>query len=504
MHRRKFLRLAGAATTAGLTLPSWAGDGVGASDSWMDGFTKAQTASPWTLAYRTAKDGMSGDAVQVRGRFPAAVHGVLYRNGPAIHDMGGERYHHWFDGDGMIQRYAIGASSVTHRGQVVRTSKYAAEAAAGKRLFEGFGSKWSGLRPVTGPDSFNAANTSVLPLGGDLLALWEGGSAYALDPVTLQTRGPKAWSAELRGVPFSAHPRVDTDGTVWNFGVSAVADVLVLYEIGADGQLRRAKAVPTPNTSYVHDFAITERHLVFLFPPLVLDRDRMQQGHSFVDSHAWRPELGMRVLLVNKDDWDQRTWMDLPAGFLFHLGNAWEDAQGIIRVDYVHAATPDVLFGTDRELMRGHLVKRPSYHIATARLDPARRSASQELLAVQAEFPRIDARLTGRRHRHLLHATQTTESHPGFCAIARTSVETGVSETFSYGESYMVEEHLFVPDTGSAPGGPGWVMGTALDLKQGRTVVSCFNAERVGDGPVAQAVLPYALPLGLHAAFLKA
>lgn len=502
MQRRHVLRLAGAyAAGSAATLPSFA---QAATDPWMASFTQAEATLPWTLGYRTPTGDYGGSPAQVRGRFPAAVQGVLFRNGPAIHDMGGQRYQHWFDGDGMVQRYAITATGVTHSGKVVRTPKFVAEQAAGKRLLEAFGTKWPGLRQVTGPDAFNAANTSVLAVNGELLALWEGGSAYAVDPVTLETRGAKVWSQETRGVPFSAHPRVDADGTVWNFGVSALSDMLVLYEIGPDAKLRRAQPVRTPHTAYVHDFAITERHLVFLLPPLVLERGRMHEGHSFVDSHVWRPELGMRVLVVEKADFSRQQWLELPAGFMFHLGNAWEDAQGIIRVDYVHAAAPDVLYGTDRALMRGQMSQRPEYHIAVARLDPARGKATQELLARQAEFPRIDPRLTGRRHSHLLHASQSQPHHPGFSAVARTAVDTGHTDLYSYGADHMVEEHLFIPEPGTAPGAAGWVLGTALDLKQRCTVLACFRSDRLADGPVALAKLPYALPLGLHATFVRA
>lgn len=497
MDRRHFLQFAGAAAALSPMARALA-DG---QDPWMAEF--ARSDAPWTLAYRSPQDDLSGHAA-VRGRFPAAVHGVLFRNGPAIHDLGGQRYQHWFDGDGMVQRYAIGAGSVTHTGKVVRTEKYTAESAAGRRLVEGFGSKWEGMRPVTRPDAFNVANTSVLPLAGELLALWEGGSPYALDPETLRTLGPKAFSPDLRGVPFSAHPHVDADGTLWNFGVSALSDKLVIYEIGADGRLRRSQVLDTPHTSYMHDFAVTDKHLVFLMPPVVLDRARMRSGLSFLDSHLWRPEVGMKVLVVDKSDFSRRTWLELPAGFTFHIGNAWEDAQGVIRVDYVHADTPDAMFATDRELMRGRLAARPAYHIATARLDPAKGTATQELLAIQAEFPQIDRRLTGRRHRHLLHATQTSATHPGFSAIARTDVESGKTVSYSYGEDHIVEEHLFVPEPGSAPGGAGWVIGSALDLTKKRTVLACFNAKKLADGPVAVAALPYALPAGLHAAFVKA
>jgi all-trans-8'-apo-beta-carotenal 15,15'-oxygenase len=92
------------------------------------------------------------------------------------------------------------------------------------------------------------------------------------------------------------------------------------------------------------------------------------------------------------------------------------------------------------------------------------------------------------------------DGRPGFAAVARTDVETGRSQRFVYGTQAMVEEHVFVPDGRR----PGWILGTVLDLALGKTVLSCFAADQLGAGPVAQAILPRALPLGLHGAFVPA
>ncbi len=58
---------------------------------------------------------------------------------------------------------------------------------------------------------------------------------------------------------------------------------MALYEIGADGALRRVAAVQVPDVGMVHDFAVTERHLVFLMPPLVYDGKRKEAGATFLD-----------------------------------------------------------------------------------------------------------------------------------------------------------------------------------------------------------------------------
>ena len=50
----------------------------------------------------------------------------------------------------------------------------------------------------------------------------------------------------------------------------------------------------------------------------------------------------------------------------------------------------------------------------------------------------------------------------------------------------------------------GWVLGTALDLARGTTQLAAFDAARLGEGPLAVARLPYALPLGFHGIFVPA
>merc|ERR1711939_730150 len=56
----------------------------------------------------------------------------------------------------------------------------------------------------------NIANTGVVRLGDDLLALWEAAEPHALDPDSLDTRGLSRLDGVLKpGDAFSAHPRFD-------------------------------------------------------------------------------------------------------------------------------------------------------------------------------------------------------------------------------------------------------------------------------------------------------
>lgn len=499
--RRELLQRLAAAGGGPFLAAPLVGQASDSSANWQVEFEVSQ--APWKSAFATAAADFPLTAASVRGRFPNALAGTLYRIGPAGHDLGGERYQHWFDGDGMAHRFVIEGATVHHQGRYVATAKRLAEVQAGRRLTEGFGTVFKGREPPISPDSMNAANTSVLPVGGDVLALWEGGSATRLDPRTLETRGLKTWRADLAGVPFSAHPKVGPDGTIWNFGVDAHHGMLLLYEIGPHGGLRRAEAFALSDLPMVHDFAVTSGHLVFLLPPLVYDVQRRSAGASVLDSHVWRAELGMRALVVDKQDWKRQQVFHLPAGFLFHLGNAWEDSTAsgtVIHLDYARAADPSSVLMETREVMRARLAGRAGPVLTVASLDLRTGKATQTEWGVEAEFPRIDPRRVGLRHRQVIHATKTNGGLPLWSAIALTNVETGVSQRYSYSPHAIVEEHVWVPDAAS----PGWVLGTVLDYVQKKTLLSCFAADALADGPVAQATLPYALPLGLHGIFVAA
>ena len=114
----------------------------------------------------------------------------------------------------------------------MRTEKFVAESAANEFLLPAFGSRIKAKRAVKNSDSVNTANTNVVLLGDKLLAMWEGGSAYELDPNTLATRGPVAWKPELKAMPFSAHPKVEADGTFWNFGRVMMSKTILYHFVG--------------------------------------------------------------------------------------------------------------------------------------------------------------------------------------------------------------------------------------------------------------------------------
>lgn len=292
MDRRNFLQgvAAGATLTA---LPILA-----RADETKDAYRAHLPGTPRLAPLAGCASERLGGVAALEGRWPAELRGTFYRNGPARFELGGERYRHWFDGDGMAHAWHIGGGTVRHEARFVRTQKYEQETAAGRFLYPAFDTRIA-RRPVGNNDSVNPANTNLVPHGGKLYALWEGGSATELDPDGLATRGIKRWRDDLAAMPFSAHPKITPDGTLWNFGIVHGANKLLLWRIDADGSLGKFGMLDVPQLPIVHDFVVTARYMVFLVPPWDV---RMTRDSTILGAHTWNGARPLRVVVVDRTD----------------------------------------------------------------------------------------------------------------------------------------------------------------------------------------------------------
>ncbi len=501
MQRRDFLKLAAASAASSLLPAAWAG---AAADEWQAAFHAALREKPWLLGWLgVSQPLLKTSALEITGDWPRELAGSFFRNGPARHEIGGMRYRHWFDPDGMVHHYAIEPGRISHQGRLVATQKLEAEQ-AGDPLRQSFGTAPPGAPPIASADSVNVANISVLSHAGRLFALWEGGSPYELDPRSLETRGPVAWSPETQGLPFTAHPRRDVDGTLWAFGYALSAGVLVIYQIDAAGKLVRAQPLSLGTVPMVHDFLITERQLVFVLPPYVAE---LGSAPTLAESYEWNGQEPARVLLVDKASLAIRRTLELPAHFTFHYGNAWEEADGTVHFDHVRYPDAAVVSEMFRWIQRGEWRGRFG-SLQRVTIPPSGAIREEPVLdgAIQAEFPQIDRRRTGRHSRKLTLLLRDERAavarHPYLDSLAWVDLESGKLERYAFAPDLLPEEHLFVPHGESED--EGWLLGTCLDFRRGVTQLNVFDAARIAEGPRAIARLPYALPLGFHGTFVPA
>ena len=457
------------------------------------------------LGFATAgADRLSAPLQTLRGRLPSGLAGVLWRNGPAEHDRFGHRYGHWFDGDGMIQAFRFEDGRADHRARILDTAKRRRETAAGRRLLRTFGSAPPDPVEIRRPDDMNVANTAMLVHADRHMALWEGGSALAFDPETLDAGDFVTWRKDIAGAPFSAHPKVEPDGTLWNIGyLPFPRPMLIFYRIDPAGRLAKVNVLPMAPLGLTHDFVVTARHLVVLLTPFVLDPEKFASGQApMLDAHVWRPELGVRALVLDKDSLEVVRRHELPPGFHFHHGNGWEEADGTIRLDLCQAPDPSFVTREFRRFMQGDTRFRsphPVYRRIVLR--PGGGADYEHDEAVPADFPRIDPRRTGRRH-ELAFALAALEEPLGWPLRSIVRFAPGPADGWTWPQHRIPEEHVFVPRGGGE--GEGWLLGPFLDLRRRASGLAVFEAGRLADGPLWEGILPYPLPLGLHGTFAPA
>lgn len=438
-------------------------------------------------------------------QLPAGLRGTLWRNGPARMRRGATAYAHWFDGDGMVHAFDLEGDAMVHRARMVRTDRYRAEEAAGRFLHNGFGTAFPDALPSTRPDDTNVANISVLPIGSEVLALWEAGSPWRMDPSSLETLGRKVWSSDSDGLSFSAHPRVDPDGTVWNFGYLTGSGRLALWHLRRDGELARMRVIQAPNADMVHDFAVTATHLVFLLMPLLLDR-QVPASAAFIDRLRWEGDRTSSLLLVDKATLAVTHRMELPPFAFFHLGNAWHEGDVLV-LQAMAMGSMAATMAAVREATAGRPSSPVDSGLVELRADLRSGRVERHPTPLQgAEFPSWDPRRTGLRTRHLVSLAASPllpVGAFGFDAVARYDRSSGRVERWDYGRSMVADEHLFVPRGGGAEG-EGWILGTVHDLDRGRSLLNVFDAAALASGPIAIAALDHRLPPGLHGRFVQA
>ncbi|NMP30023.1 lignostilbene alpha-beta-dioxygenase [Thalassotalea sp. M1531] len=462
-------------------------------------FNQALANEPSLIGFANIDTNFERQTLAIEGQIPKDLTGCFYRNGPGKHERGEIRYKHLFEGDGMIQRFDINNGQIQHQGKFIQTPKFTRDQAAGKFLYSGPDTKITNALPVSSSDMVNTANTNIIPVGDDLWALWEAGSASQLDGETLAFKqhvdlgnGSK-YGKSLKGLPFSAHPKIDPNGDIWNFGLNGSGHI-VLYHLTPKGQINNVGIV---NAEYrggmLHDFLITEKHILLILPSLVANHNIK----GYFARTQFDKNQAMQVLVVDKNTLTLQKRYELPPGFAFHFGNAWIEQDGTIGFDASLYDDIQVLHDLSG-VMHGKMRNANARSKTTFFMLKPNGTTEQYSIDSYSEFPRICNHLTGLKNRYLYHLSAKTDSLWSD-SVACIDTQTGKEAVYEFGRDFLVEEHIPVCPKGIE--GTGYVIGTALHVPSKRTCLNIFDASNVASGPIARAWLPYHLPLGFHGNF---
>ena len=431
----------------------------------------------------------------VEGEIPQDLYGSYYRNGPdpQFPPMGGN--YHWFGGDGMIHAFHFENGKVSYKNRWIQTSKWKQERKAGKSLV-------NLLNPMEPDPLWNpegedgTANTSIIFHGDRLLALEEGHPPFEIDPFTLKSIGSHNYEGKLLS-PMTAHPKIDPlTGEMFSFSYGFGDNKMTYFVVDADGKLTHYSEFTTPYSSMVHDFMVTSQHVIFPVFPLVIDLEQAMMGNAPI---AWDGKRPSYIGIMPRDgSVEDIKWIEDDPCYVFHAMNAYTEGDKIVA---------DMMQFEEAPLFPHVDGSAPDPKKAEARLNRWEIDLSSNSGKINknlldddmGEFPRLDERFSMLDYRHGFYASRIGDpSGISWNAIAHLDHQTGNKKFFVVDKEDAVGEPIFVPTSGDAEEGNGFLITLAYKGKENRSDLLIFNAMDVESGPIATAHLPHRVPYGFH------
>jgi carotenoid cleavage dioxygenase len=463
----------------------------------------------------------------VTGQIPDFLDGRYLRNGPNPAEEIDPEAFHLFTGAGMVHGVRIrDGRAEWYRNRWVRSPAMAAL----------LGERYTG-KPSPAPLQSFGANTNVIGHAGRVLALVEAGAGnYELDG-DLGTVGGCDFDGTL-DAGFTAHPKRDpVTGELHAVSYYFGWGNQVRYQvIDAAGRVRRTVDIPISGPGMMHDFSLTENYVVLYDLPLTFDlglvtpppasasaaaglsapaklvlstvRGRVEVpspvpgqarrgGNGF--PYRWNPDYPARIGVMPREGGaGDVTWFDIEPCYVFHPLNAYEESagdggaggDGAIVLDVVRY---DKVFDQDvRGPSEGHPV------LYRWKVDLGTGKVSQEQLDDRMqEFPRVDERLVGRRHRYG-YAPRFLEGDDGLgpSELLKHDLDRGTTQAAAFGAGREPGEFVFVPRSADAAEDDGVLMGFVYDAATDRSDLVLLDA--AGLGTVATIQLPVRVPNGFH------
>jgi carotenoid cleavage dioxygenase len=387
----------------------------------------------------------------------------------------------------MIHAVTFAHGRARYRNRYVLTKELVEERKVGHALH-------AGTFDADPRDGKNWSNTNVVSHAGRLLSLWEGGVPYELN-ADFGTVGECTFDGGLPGA-MTAHPKVDP---IWDelcfFRASAEPPYLVYGVVSPRGRISRTLSVDIPRPVLMHDFAVTDQHVVFFDSPAVIDPSAAATGEPPV---RWEPEHGTRIGVLSRDvEHDRVRWFPVENRFVMHVMNAYNDGDLIV-VDYVHRPSFEIDTAAGIE-------QAPRLHRSV--IDLGRGVVSDEMIdATPVDLPRIDDRRAGLSYRYGFAAGVThSDGRPngvGFDTLLRFDLQTSAIVHHRFKDGVLVGEPQFVARPDRETEGDGWILAYTYDVVRDASELVIIDAIDFSARPVATIQLPRRVPAGLHGTWL--
>jgi len=414
-------------------------------------------------------------------------------------------------------------------------------------------------------DIKNSANTQVIAFGGKVLALWEAGMPYRLDPVTLETIGqdflgdtkplagkvavnympgiPEEFQPDiLGGKAHTAHPKMCPRtgrlvGWTWAQNPSDGSMEVTFTEYESDGFTEVASESHTlPDCALApHDMVLTEHYVMLTFNALKMDQGSFlsgakgpaeclgMDGRAPVKAYVLpRPSLSED----EKKKFSRFEVNDIPACFSIHFSHGYEDEKTGNIVSFFSGWPPSNSksflgawggFCPDYQQIPVTYYWRMEIDPTTQKCVDLRVAPGQENMCVEhpVVHPNMQTKDAVYSYAQCCNAIGDASAPMGYAkmrldgtAKVQPNLKAGEKneevDVYWVGPRRFAGEPLVVPkqNGNSEREEDAYLLGLVYDAVKDRSSVMVFDLEKdLKEGPVATIWLKTALPHGLHGCF---
>jgi carotenoid cleavage dioxygenase-like enzyme len=443
------------------------------------------------------------DLEVVQGEVPADLNGTLYRCGPdpQYPPMLGDSV--FIDGEGLVSMFRFDHGHVDFRTRYVRNERFTLQEEARRSLFGRYRNRYTNDPSVAGKN-MGTANTNAIWHGGKLLILKEDSLPWEVDPDTLETIREWDYDGAVKAVSMTAHPKLDlTTGELLSFSYQAKGDAttdVVFYVVDRHGKIAHELWFNAPWAPMVHDFAVTETHVVIPFFPLSTDLDVIKKGGPF---YQWHPERETMVAVFpRRGKTEDVRWFRGPATSAGHMLNATMEGAKL-HLDlclyqgncFPFFPTPD---GKETAPVPP-LLTRMSFDLA----GNSDGYTTKQLSPMPCEMPRTDDRFQGRAYRHGYMMCFGPDRAQG-SMIGHLDMQTGKLDLWNPGPGSGTQEPCFAPRRPDADEGDGYLLVLVNRMNEMRSDLAILDARNISAGPVALIKLPTRVRSTFHGMWVPA
>jgi carotenoid cleavage dioxygenase-like enzyme len=473
-----------------------------------------QTAGPSLPGWGERQPEVAAIECEVVGAFPPALDGALYRLGGAWYYPPKFADDVLLHADGIVSAFRITGGRVSYAARYVETERLSANREAERMRFGYYRNRLTDDPDVMDLNA-SAANTTAFAHGGRLLALKEDSLPYEIDPITLETRGLYDFGGRVESVTFTAHPKIDgRTGEMVAFGYQARGNYtkdVHLWTFAPDGTLRHEIRIEMPWLDMIHDMAITENHILLPLGGYVTSVDAARAGGAM---WRWDPDAPARIGILRRDgNGSDLRWFTGPKTCQLHTFNAWEEDGRILLDAPFYCGNPfPFLQSADGSPWKpgygkAHL-RRLHFDLGSTNYEWREERLFDETIG---DLGDIDPRFVGRRHRYCFGAMELGASAPSETATwvmpnayVRFDVQERQLAVLNLGPQCRAGECRFIPRGPGASEGDGWLIGVVSNTDTGCGELVVADAQRLEQGPVGRALLPFPAAPQVHGCWVAA